>query len=179
MLAHIRHRMIRSSHQHKTLRIRLSPSIAAIQHSASPHLVRIHTYTRALTEFLIRLTTHLTGRTIVRSYAEHITEMYIWEKFSIYHRRTDKLYSEENGRENAKPDPIEKKKRNEIGKKGTEHEIKIIERKCSCTRRADEQTRVCVALGVKCIEVAIAHTHTMHTLLLLHSLQMSFHFILF
>lgn len=105
----------------QTLRIRLSPSIAAIhiqhlfiwraytQHTPIVAIVIVHS--SKLSEFLIRLTTQLTVRTNVRLRSvlccANNRILYVWEKFSIYHRRTDKLYSDENGRTKAKPDPIE------------------------------------------------------------------------
>lgn len=137
------------------------PSIAIYcrhSHSASLHLARTssestHTHTHWHTHLRHSVnrvfgSVDYTANTVLRSNRTSVvlhaysSNLYIWEKFSIYHRRTDKLYSDENGLERKlNQTRLKKKIRNKITKKSTEHEIKIIERKCSCTRRADEQMR--------------------------------------
>lgn len=173
-------------------------------HSASLHVAQTHTHTlivvTVIAHFLVEqsadwvfdsvdYTANCTYErtSVLRAYNRHL---YIWEKFSIYRRRTDKSYSDENGREKVKPEPIEK--RNKITKNAANMEWKLLKGNAVVW---DEQTSECAAVahgyGMKRIEhwsgQHIQHIDTKHhyyfTLLLLHThtlhtAQLCFYFIL-
>lgn len=181
------------------------PSIAIYcrhSHSASLHLARTfspNTLTHSSSAFSkpsfwfgwLHTALTLYVRT-VHPYSMHTaSNLYIWEKFSIYHRRTDKLYSDENGweRKLLNQTRLKKKIRNKITKKKHRtwnknywKEMQLYE----TSRRADERERVCVALRMKWHwSGQRTHTHTLNVPLLFYPsattqqlLELCFYFIL-